>query len=221
MSCEWGYDDCTNEGDKCFLCSTPGYHYVQPKVRKTGFKNTIKTKETKRQGSISEVKNQRQNNAMLTAVSTGTPNSGAGRIKGDEQIRGVINIMEEMKTTVKKNINKEPGKESFTLQRAWLDKLDKEAKEAGLEFWYLKFSFKEHDNDFYIAAHQEVYMDMVASMVHDRIELKKLENTIDVHKRRTEFAEADNIKLKAEIDLLKAQLKERDYKGEEFNGYNQ
>ena len=48
--------------------------------------------------------------------------------------------MVEIKTTTKKNINKEPGKETFTIKREWLDKLEREAAQEGMEFKFLKFS---------------------------------------------------------------------------------
>jgi hypothetical protein len=220
MDCEWGYNNCPNEGTKCHLCTTNGFHYKAPKQKSTGGfgSGRIKTKETSRQGSISEVKNARNNDRLLTAVTTGTPNSGAGKIKGDEQIRGLINIMEEVKTTVKKNLNKEPGKESFTLQRAWMDKLEAEAAEAGMEFSYLKFSFKEHDDKFYIIADQSVFMDMVSTMVHDRREAKLAQGRIDVAERRSRALECENIKLIADMELLKAEKRLQEMINSESDG---
>lgn len=214
LACEYGYSDCLNENKMCYLC-VDGHNYIQPKQRKAGLKkHTIKTSKTKRMGSISEVKSYDQTKMALDTSVTGTPNSGAGRVKGDEQIRGLINIMVELKTTVKKNLNKEPGKETFTIKKAWLDKLDREAKEAGMEFQYLKFSFKEEDNKFYCVTDSDAIVDMIVTMKHDREELKKLENEIDVYKKKSELSDAKNTELLAEIELLKAQLKVQndDYK---------
>jgi hypothetical protein len=51
-------------------------------------------------------------------------------------------------------------------------------------------------------------------MKHDREELKKIQNEFDVEKKRRELVEAENTKLLAEIELLKAKLKvaNSDYK---------
>lgn len=207
MNCEYGHDDCKNLGtDKCVLCIDE-YNYI-PIKRKTYKKNYIKTKETKRQGAISEVKSfEQMKNALDTNV-TGTPNSGAGRIKGDEQIRGLINVMTELKTTVKKNEGRQPGKESFTIKREWLDKLEKEAKEALMEFFYLKFSFKEHDDKFYAVTDIDIIIDMIVTMKDDRLKALQAQNKIDVAEKRAALKEAENTKLIAEIELLKAELKQ-------------
>ena len=213
MPCEFGHNDCTNS-DKCYLC-VDSSNYKAPKVKQQGFKkNVIKTKNTGRMGAISEVKSYEQMQDALSTNVTGTPNSGAGKVKGDEQIRGLINVMVELKTTVRKNLNKEPGKETFTIQRAWLDKLEREAKAENMEFQFLKFSFKEHDDKFYCVTRDEDIIDMIVTMKHDREELKKVQNEVDVHKKRKELVEAENTKLLAEIELLKAELKvaNSDYK---------
>lgn len=212
MNCQFGHIDCQNINNKCYLC-TDSFYYLAPKIKLN--RKRIVTKETSRQGSISEAKNARNNDRMLTAVTTGTPNSGAGRIKGDEQIRGIINIMEEIKTTVKKNINKQPGKETFTIQRSWMDKLEAEAKQENMEFNYLKFSFKEFDDKFYIVSNQDVFMDMVVSMVHDRREAKLAQHKIDVAETRARLIEAENTKLIAEINHLKSKLKLKEYESED------
>jgi hypothetical protein len=211
MSCEYGYDDCQN-ADKCYLCVDESQYRAPKKVAPK--KNIIKTKKTGRMGAISEEKSFNQMQSALSTSVTGTPNSGAGKVKGDEQIRGLINVMIELKTTTRKNINKEPGKETFTVQRAHLEKLEREAKAENMEFQFLKFSFKEHDDRFYCVTRDEDIIDMVVTMKHDREELTKVQNEVDVHKRRTELVEAQNTALLAEIELLKAQLKvaNSDYK---------
>lgn len=210
MECEWGNLDCINFDTKCYLCTSENLWYKPPKVRKNGLRSKIiKTTETKRQGSISEVKSFYQTKEALNMDVTGTPNSGAGRIKADEQIRGLLNVMIELKTTTRKNLNKQPGKETFTIQRAWLEKLEKEAKEANMDFQYLKFSFKENDEKFYAITENDVIIDMIVTMKHDRIKLKNTELEFDIYKKRLALAEAENIKLSAEIDLLKSKLKNK------------
>lgn len=212
-NCEFGYENCTNENKRCALC-VDGLYYKAPKKIK-GLQNNrlnIKTKKSNRMGSISEVKSYKQTKQALETGVTGTPNSGAGHIKGDEQIRGLLNVMIEIKTTVKKNLNKEPGKETFTIQRAWMDKLEREAQEAGMEFNYLKFSFKEHDDKFYIVAQDTQILDMIATMKHDREQLKKNNNEIEIMKRRQEYLEVKIAELEAENAYLKAIQNKDDYR---------
>lgn len=217
MTCEYGYSDCINLDKKCYLC-IKGCHYIQPKKRQTSFKtkNVIKTEKSKRMGSISEVKSFNQMKEALNTSVTGTPNSGAGKIKGDEQIRGLINVMVELKTTVKKNLFKEPGKETFTIKKSWLDKLEREANEANMEFQYLKFSFKENDNKFYCITDSNQIIDMIVTMKNDRENLIKIQNEFDIYKKRAEYLDAKNTALIAKIEELKAKLKYEENKHKEL-----
>lgn len=208
MNCEWGHEDCINQNDKCLLCIIDSQYY-KPFIRKnTGFKKTLKVKESSRQGSISEVKAFNQLSQTIDAPSVqGTPNSGAGKIKGDMQIVGLVNAMLEMKTTVNKNAKKAPGKESFTIKREWLDKLKREAKEANKEIFSLVFSFKEFDDQFYTVMEMEHLADIIATMKHDRLALKNSENQIDVYKKKATLIDAENTKLRAQIEYLEAKIK--------------
>lgn len=206
MSCEWGRTDCKHEDEKCYLCNAPDYHY-EPKFKKR--QTMAKMKVTKRQGSLFEARNHVNNHDLLNDVSSRmTPNSGAGKIKGDEEIRGIINIMEELKTHQKKNEGRQPGKESFTIQKSWLHKLNKEANEADKEFWYLKFAFKDEDHDHYVIVESDVIMSMVKTMVEDRRAAKHAQAKIDVSEKRARLKEAEAVTLHAENEYLKARIKE-------------
>ena len=119
--------------------------------------------------------------------------------------------MVEIKTTTKKHINKEHGKETFTIKREWLDKLEREAAQEGMEFKFLKFSFKEHDDKFYIVIRDTEVLSMIATMKHDREELYKLQNEINIYKKKYELIEAENTKKEAEIQYLKALLEKDNY----------
>lgn len=202
MSCEWGHVDCSNENNKCMRCITPSMYYKPSIVKSVGLKKNIKVKETARQGSKQEVK---VFNQTRDAVQ-GTPNSGAGSIKGDLEIDTMAMI--ECKTTTKKNEGRQPGKESFSIQRGWLEKLRTEAK-GKKEFHYLVFSFKEHDDDQYVVSDLDVFNSMIATMKHDRALAKDAQNQIDVHKKFAIMEQAKNTKLIAENDFLKAILKEK------------
>ena len=216
MSCEWGRTDCKNEDEKCYLCTAPDFHYV-PKFKK---KQTMaKMKVTGRQGATFEARNHVNNHDLLNDVSSRmTPNSGAGRVKGDEEIRGIINIMEELKTHQKKNEGRQPGKESFTIQKAWLHKLNREAKEANKEFWYLKFAFKDEDLDHYCVVEADTIMSMVKTMVEDRRTAKGAQYKIDIANKKAMLKEAEASTLFAENELLKAKIAELEHqlKGDNF-----
>lgn len=209
MSCEWGKSGCVNLDKKCMLCVTDGLYYTPAAIRKpTGLQKTLKVKDTGRQGAISEVKAYQQfSNAIDIPSVQGTPNSGAGRIKGDMQVHGVVTAMIELKTTVAKNAKRASGKESFTIKREWLDKLKKESRAEGKEIFSLCFSFKELDDQFYAVMEMEHLMDIIATMKHDRLSVKDVNNQIDVHKKKAALFEAENTKLTAEVEYLKAIIK--------------
>ena len=134
-----------------------------------------------------------------------TLNSGATtKEKGDEQIRGIIRIMEELKT---KTSYKAPGTKTFTIQKKWLNKLNVEAKAENMEFWYLKFCFYESDEEIYCIVEQDVLASMVKTMIEDRRKAKNADMLIDIADKRRILAEAENTKLRADIELLKAQYK--------------
>jgi hypothetical protein len=210
MSCKWGKESCKNEDIKCHLCTSPEYHFVSSIKKKEPI---IKAKITKRQGAKFEANNHIFNQETLSDVSSRmTPNSGAGKVKGDEEIRGIINIMEELKTHEKRNEGRLPGKESFTLQKAWLDKLETEAKEANKEFWYLKFAFKNEDLNHYVVVSAKMIMDMVKTMVEDRRRAKQVDYLIDIERKKAMLKEAEAATLFAENELLKAQIKELKFK---------
>ena len=204
--CKWGYKDCKFIDDKCYLCSNEGYYYSPIKKVKSTFKNKNKAKITKRMGAIFEYNNHVNNNEALISSSVMTPNSGAGRIKGDEEIKGLLNIMEELKTCETRNEGRQPGTENFTIKKSWLTKLNKEAKKAEKEFWYLKFAFKNTDNEYFIVIDSNVILDMIVTISKDREIAKLAESKINVAEKRARYEQAESAKLYAENELLKAEI---------------
>lgn len=202
IGCEWGYTDCQNINNKCYLCFKEGQHYLGNKV-----KAPKKAKQTGRAGSLFEAKNSNLNNDILVG-SLPTPNSGAGAIKGDEKIKGYVKITEELK---EQNTTTSKGKKTFTIHKEWLEKLRRESIAEHQEFWYLKFVFGQedvvHTHDYYVILESDVLMSMVKTLWEDRKTAKKADSKIDVAIKRKDLVEAENVKLKAEIDLLKAELK--------------
>ena len=204
MSCEWGNTDCKNEGIKCDLCSSRDFHYIQNKKKQFKGLKRRQDKADSRMGSEFEYQNQCKNDQLLTGVTARmTPNSGAGHIKGDTEIVGLVNIMEELKTRV---IEQAPGKKTFTIQKEWLDKLHREANAANKEMWYLKFCFHENDKDTYIIVEQDMIMSMVNTLVEDRKKANLADKKIEVAERLARAQKAKANALLAENELLKAKL---------------
>lgn len=203
MPCEYGFSDCINKDVKCHLCSTKGLYYKPPKVVKKGL-NKSAPKITKRMGSEFEYNNTKANNALLSGTtSRQTPNSGAGQIKGDEEIVGIINIMEELK---EQNKMTSKGVKTFTIQKEWLEKLEREAKEANKEFWYLKFIFGQNEKDVYCILSSDMVMSMVYTMVEDRKALLLSKQEQEVCQKEIGLLKAEKLHLEKEIELIKAEL---------------
>lgn len=205
MACEWGREDCKNEDIKCHLCSTPDYHYQSKIKSKPKPMAARQAKVNDRKGSGFEYRNTNSNKELLMgATSRQTPNSGAGQIKGDEEIRGIIKVMEELK---EQNKTTSRGEKTFTIQKEWLLKLRREAQAAGKEFWYLKYVFSGDDRDVFVTVDADLIMSMVYTMVEDRKAKYKAEADLDVAEKRRRVVEAENVTLHAEIELLKAEIK--------------
>lgn len=212
MPCEYGYTDCINQDIKCSTCFINGQNYEPIKVKRKTTLAKKRQKQDKRSGSRFEYVNHKNNSNLLKddVFSSMTLNSGATlHQKGDEQIFGIINIMEELKTQMP---DRAKGTKTFTIKREWLDKLNKEAKMENKEFWYLKFSFSEDEanhssSNIFVITEQDIIMSMVKTMVEDRKKAKKAQIQIDIANKKAALIEAENIRLKAEIDLLKVQSK--------------
>lgn len=212
MACEWGKNDCINENIKCYSCFTDSMNYAPPKKKQYySLNHKQKNKTSKRKGSNFEYNNHKNNVKILNddVISAMTLNSGATMLeKGDEQISGIINIMEELKTQMP---NRARGTKTFTIKREWLDKLNKEAKIEDKEFWYLKFSFNEDEanhsaDNIFVITEQDIIMSMIKTMVEDRRKANKANSLIDIANKRRELIETENIQLKAQIELLKAKI---------------
>lgn len=208
MSCEFGYIDCKNENKRCDLCFN-GQHYVAAKPKSNGLRKRNTEKPTGRMGEVFERNNNKAVKNNINSVTTSmTPNSGAGKVKGDQQIVGLIRIMEELKT---QDPNRARGHNQFTIQRKWLDKLDREAPMENMEFWYLKFAFCDTDDQSYVVIDSAQMNDMIATIVHDRKKANEADAKIKVAETRRMLAEAESTKLFAEIEYLKAILEEKRY----------
>ena len=185
---------------KCAIC--PNQAYYSPEKIRT--KKVYAGKKSNRQGARFEEVNHKCNEEILT-TSRLTPNSGAGKIKGDEQITGLVRIMEELKTRIKPKLAR--GDKTFTIHKEWFQKLDVEAPAEGMDFWYVKFKFLETDPETYVAINQEILMNMVGTLVEDRKRAKLAQKAIDLANAKADTLKAENI-------LLEARLRELQLEGE-------
>lgn len=207
MACDWGVEnECAHAGTyKCDICFSPRQYFEEKKVKTR--KPALARRQNKadgRTGSNFEFQNHKTNASILKddVVSGMTLNSGATVLeKGDEQIRGIINIMEELKTKV---TEKARGAKNFTIQKKWLDKLHVEALKEKMEFWYLKFCFLEGDREVYVITEQDIIMSMVKTMVTDRREKKLYMKMAEREKAECARLEAEVAKMRAEISAYKA-----------------
>ena len=208
MSCEFENFDCKHLGtSQCNSCFT-GERYVATK-QKTGLKKTY-AKESKRMGTTFEMNNHKAvKNNIQNLTTDMTPNSGAGKVKGDQQIRGLINIMEELKT---QDPDRARGHRQFTIKRDWLEKIDREAQIENMDFWYLKFAFCDTDSKHYVVFDSSQMNDMIATIVHDRKKANEADSKVDVANKKAALAEAEATKYFAEVEYLKAILKKEGIK---------
>lgn len=210
--CEWGYENCKHIGTaKCFGCLIDGQLFEEKEIKIKKGLNKRQQKQDKRQGSGFEYKNHVANSKLLKDAirSSMTLNSGATVIeKGDEQIRGLINVMEELKT---RTVEQAPGKKTFTIQEKWLSKLKREALAENMDFYYLKFSFFETDPQVYVITEQEQIMSMVKTMVEDRRSKKVLERDKEILLKHQDVLNAKINELRAELALAKELVKKEDW----------
>ena len=112
MECMWGHDDCKYEDVSCLSCLVKDRFY-SPKNKPKRFITKNINKQENRKGSKFEYKNHKNNEDLVS--SNMTINSGAtAKEKGDEQIRGIINVMEELKTQMP---DRARGNTVFTIKR--------------------------------------------------------------------------------------------------------
>ena len=200
--CIYGKTDCQNT-EQCHLCLNCS-KYKAPKKKSSGLsKNYNKT--TKRMGAVSETITQKQNQATIDNVVSSrlTTNSGAGSEKGDAWITGLVEIAQEVKTQLP---NRAKGCKNFTIQREWLEKLDRESKQAHKEFWWLTFSFKEDDEQLYVVADNKIFQNMVANLVADRKTAKEAQAKIDLADKHRRLVDTKNTELQATIDRMQAEI---------------
>lgn len=198
MDCLEGFGPCANKDKKCDMCidGSQFKEYIAKQVK--GLQKRNYNKKSNRMGSTFEYNNHKNNKAAIDSVvnTSMTPNSGAGSsIKGDEQITGLIRIMEELKT---QEVERARGHSQFTIKREWLDKLDREAPPENMEFWYLKFAFKDTDDKSYVVIDTQQMMDMVTTIVHDRKLANEADSKVEVVNKRLEYVNAEMSHILAE-----------------------
>lgn len=197
---------CINYPEKCALCINQSL-YLAAKIKKK-YTPMRQYKKSERMGANFEEQIKDSTNKKLYAASNLTPNSGAGNIKGDISISGCIDIALELKTKIKPKITR--GSLSFTIQKEWLDKLNKESKEANKEFWALVFSFFESDESIYTILEYEQILSMICTMTHDRIKYNTINAELKILKDQYSLLETQIVAKNKEIELLKEALQTKE-----------
>lgn len=199
MSCTWGQTDCKNEDIMCYLCPVESFRY-EPTKKRAPMKSRSSGPDG-RMGSRFEASNHEKNKATVSTDMT--LNSGAtGKEKGDEQIRGIIEVMEELKTQMP---DRKKGTDSFAIKRKWLEKLTMEAKKENKEFWYLKFCFSELEtNQVYVVVEEDIIMSMIKTMIMDRKKAIEVDAKLDLYKKKYEEQQAHTVALEAKIAAMEA-----------------
>lgn len=192
---------CSNFLEKCDICIRQSQFLAQKARKHTELR---KYKHSSRMGAKFEEKVNDSLNQKLSSSSRLTPNSGAGNIKGDIEILGCINMALELKTKIKPKISR--GSLSFTIQKDWLIKLNKESKEQNKEFWALIFSFNESEKDVYAILEEDMLSNMIATMTRDRIKYNSIQKELDQVKNRNSLLETQLAAKEKELEFLKAQL---------------
>lgn len=100
-----------------------------------------------------------------------TPNSGAGSVKGDALS---YDLMQEMK---ERNHELKGGNKSISIQKEWLEKLEREAYQAGKPYYILPFTFGEDEKKIYTILDYDVVMGIYADIVY-------LKETIDILEKK-------------------------------------
>ena len=209
MNCKWNLNCKFIDTKKCDTCFTHGLLFQeQAQKKKTNLKQRTQRAD-KRLGSGFEFANHQRNvSALKQTESNMTINSGATkRQKGDENITGYIKLMEELKT---KTGEKSKGSRSFTIKREWLDKLNREAKERGFEFWYLVFAFTEEEglnNDSYVVINKEVILNMVQTIISDRKRADLAAQAARVSELETQARAAEISALYSKVRYLEEKVK--------------
>ena len=206
IACKWSYDDCKFfETSKCDICFTEGMYYKPTVIEKKAGLRKHANKADGRAGSSFELRNQKINQQALDSVCDMTLNSGATvREKGDAQIKGLLSIMEEYKTRTKIQA---PGKKTFTIQKEWLDKLEREAHAENKEFFDLRFSFHEDDKQAYVILPEEEFISWIKTLNEDRKKTLSAQAKIDLAERQKNVVIAENKLLQAKLDEMEAQIK--------------
>lgn len=180
-------------------------HYKPAVIKKRSVLRKHANKADGRAGSSFELRNQKINQQALDSVCDMTLNSGATvREKGDAQIKGLLSIMEEYKTRTKIQA---PGKKTFTIQKEWLDKLEREARAENKEFYDLRFSFHEDDKQAYVILPEEEFISWIKTLNEDRKRALSAQSKIELAERQKDLAHAENRLLQAKIDVLEAKMK--------------
>lgn len=162
--------DC--DGESLYKPSEKVYDKDKPKVKRKGQKTEKKV--VKRTNDAIKKSIQRAIKKRSVRL---TPNSGAGSIKGDAI---ADDIMQEMK---ERNHALKGGNKSFSIQKEWLEKLERES--YGKPYYVLPFTFGENENKIYAIVDYDVFLSLYTDIVYLKQLNEKLQEFYDKNSKES------------------------------------
>lgn len=184
---------------RCDLCINQSFFTPVKTVNKTGLRTY---KKSSRMGAKFEESLQKKLNKVVESGASLTPNSGAGDIKGDINIDGLVKAKGELKTKVVPKLSR--GSLSFTIQKEWLEKQRREAADDNREFWFLAFRFLENEDDTYIIIDEKEFESWLYNLIKDRTKAQIADSEIKAYRDRYRASESKVAQLEARIKELES-----------------
>lgn len=156
------FDQCSNTA-QCYRCFHQ--HLYKPHKRQTPLAPKSLSRTPKKQGIKAEqdfVKQykqtiQRADQVVRQQIASGALHHHPGDVETfDSFIASLYEIKEKL-------VDHTKGKKTFTIQKEWLDKLKKEARQLNKDHYALPFRFSE-DNSFYVVIELEILLSLVETI---------------------------------------------------------
>lgn len=162
MDCTY-FEECSNADKSCFKCFN--YSMYKPIKQRKGLQAKSSTKKEIKEGMDFEKRGMNRYNKVVHQakdVARRTLASGAlhfdlGDMVTEEELTASLSEFKERGSTDAK------GAKQITIKKAWLDKLEEEAREMGKDYYFLPFTFKGSDTD-YVAMDYDMLLSYVQTI---------------------------------------------------------
>lgn len=141
--------ECRNFERSCFKCFN--YCFYEPLKERQPLSPKSEVNKQKKKGISFEQRGTKKYNqtiriarrAARRQLASGAFSFAPGDMITEEDLTSAI-------AEFKERFKDKGGKKYITIHKEWLDKLKKEAKEAGKDYYFLPFSFKGEETDYVI-----------------------------------------------------------------------